>query len=71
MTKHFELTITDTALTDSKPLDPVGPNVLRRDFEAIEPNRMWLSDLTTIPTDGGWLYLALVLDRFSRKLAGR
>ncbi len=49
---------------------PVAPNVLERDFEATAPNQKWLADLTYIPTDEGWLYLALVLDLFSRKLVG-
>ena len=57
-------------ITDSKPLHPVATNVLRRDLEATAPNRKWLADLTGIPTDEGWLYLALVLDLFSRKLVG-
>ena len=57
--------------TDSKHLHPVALNVLRRDFEATAPNQKWLADLTYIPTDEGWLYLARVLDLLSRKLAGR
>jgi len=56
--------------TDSKHVHPVAPNVLERDFEATAPNQKWLADLTYIPTDEGWLYLALVLDLFSRKLVG-
>lgn len=56
--------------TDSKHLHPVAPNVLGRDFEATAPNQKWLADLTYIPTDEGWLYLALLLDLFSRKLVG-
>mgnify|MGYP000863812170 FL=1 len=56
--------------TDSKHLHPVAANVLGRDFEATAPNQKWLADLTYIPTDEGWLYLALVLDLFSRKLVG-
>ena len=42
----------------------------RRDFEASAPNQKGLADLTTVPTDEGWLYLALVLDLFSRKRVG-
>jgi putative transposase len=56
--------------TDSKHDHPIAPNVLERDFVATAPNQKWLADLTYIPTDEGWLYLALVLDLFSRKLVG-
>jgi transposase InsO family protein len=56
--------------TDSKHAHPVAPNVLERDFEATAPNQKWLADLTYVPTDEGWLYLALILDLFSRKLIG-
>jgi transposase InsO family protein len=56
--------------TDSKHTHPIAPNVLARDFSASEPNRKWLADLTYIPTDEGWLYLALVLDLFARKIVG-
>ncbi len=56
--------------TDSKHAHPVAPNVLERDFEAAAPNQKWLADMTYIPTDEGWLYLALVLDLYARKLVG-
>lgn len=56
--------------TDSNHTHPVAPNVVGRDFAATAPNQKWLADLTYIPTDEGWLYLALVLDLFSRKLVG-
>jgi len=56
--------------TDSNHTYPVAPNVVGRDFAATAPNQKWLADLTYIPTDEGWLYLALVLDLFSRKLVG-
>lgn len=56
--------------TDSKHAHPVAPNVLERDFEATGPNRKWLADLTYVPTDEGWLYVALVLDLYARKLVG-
>jgi transposase InsO family protein len=49
---------------------PVAPNLLDRDFSAEMPNRVWLADITYIPTDEGWLYLAVVLDLFSRKAIG-
>ncbi len=44
--------------TDSKHAHPVAPNVLERDFEVTAPNQKWLADLTYVPTDEGWLYLA-------------
>jgi hypothetical protein len=56
--------------TDSRHAYPVAPNVLARDFEASAPDRKWLVDLTYVATDEGWLYLALVLDLFSRKFVG-
>lgn len=56
--------------TDSKHAHPVAPNVLGRDFDALAPNQKWLADMTYIPTDEGWLYLALVLDLYARKLVG-
>lgn len=56
--------------TDSKHAHLVAPNVLGRDFEATAPNQKWLADLTYVPTDEGWLYLALVLDLFARKIVG-
>ena len=56
--------------TDSKHAHPVAPNVLKRDFIATAPNQTWLADLTYVPTDEGWLYLALILDLFGRKLVG-
>ena len=56
--------------TDSRHAHPVAPNVLERDFEALAPNQKWLADMTYVPTDEGWLYLALVLDLYARKLVG-
>ena len=56
--------------TDSKHAHPLAPNVLKRDFEAAAPNRKWLADITYVPTDEGWLYVALVLDLYARKLVG-
>jgi len=49
---------------------PVAPNLLDRDFSATAPNQKWLADITYIPTTDGWLYLAVVLDVFSRKIVG-
>ena len=56
--------------TDSAHAFPVAPNLLGRDFTAAAPNRVWLADLTYIHTREGWLYLAVVLDLFSRQVVG-
>ena len=56
--------------TDSRHTLPIAPNLLARDFTAAAPNRVWLADITYIPTDEGWLYLAAVMDLFSRKIVG-
>jgi len=56
--------------TDSKHAHPVAPNVLVRDFAATAPNQMWLADITYVSTAEGWLYLALILDLYSRKFVG-
>ena len=56
--------------TDSKHSLPVAPNLLDRQFTAPAPNRIWLADITYIPTGEGWLYLAVVLDMFSRRVVG-
>ncbi len=56
--------------TDSKHAHSVAPNVLERDFKAVAPNQKWLADLTYVGTDEGWLYVALVLDLYARKLVG-
>lgn len=57
-------------LTDSRHPYPVVANALNRQFEARYPNQKWVSDITFIPTQAGWLYLAAVLDLFSRKIVG-
>lgn len=56
--------------TDSRHDLPVAPNVLRRRFTPEEPNAAWVSDLTYIRTRSGWLYLAAVMDLYSRKIVG-
>ena len=56
--------------TDSKHTHPIAPNVLARDFKAAAPNQKWVADLTYVPTAEGSLYLALILDLFSRKIVG-
>jgi putative transposase len=58
------------ATTDSRHDWPIAPNLLRQQFMAPAPNRVWLADITYIPTDEGWLYLATVLDLATRKVVG-
>ena len=56
--------------TDSAHGLPVAPNFLNREFTATAPNQKWVGDITYIPTAEGWLYLAVVLDLYSRKVVG-
>jgi transposase InsO family protein len=56
--------------TDSRHGLPVAPNVLQRDFSPDKPNSTWATDITYIWTAEGWLYLAAVLDLFSRRVVG-
>jgi transposase InsO family protein len=56
--------------TNSQHALPVAPNRLNRDFTACRPNEKWLTDMTYIATAEGWLYLAVVMDLFSRKIVG-
>jgi putative transposase len=56
--------------TDSHHDLPIAPNLLNRNFTATAPNRVWLADITYVETDQGWLYLATVLDLYSRKIVG-
>ena len=56
--------------TDSKHDLPVAENVLNRQFEPEAVNKAWVADITYIRTRSGWLYLAVVLDLFSRKIVG-
>jgi len=55
--------------TDSRQTK-ASPNLIHRDFTSAHPNDLWLSDITYIPTREGWLYLAAVLDAYSRALVG-
>ena len=55
--------------TDSRKTK-ASPNLIKRNFTAEHPNALWLSDITYIPTRQGWLYLAAVLDAYSRALVG-
>ncbi len=63
-TKKFKTT------TDSKHALPVAENVLDQKFEVSEPNSVWVSDITYIPTDEGWLYLAGHKDLFAGEIVG-
>ena len=56
--------------TDSRHSLPIVPNLLQQKFTVSEPNRVWLADITYIPTGEGWLYLAAVLDLATRKVVG-
>lgn len=56
--------------TDSRHDFPVADNLLNREFQADEVNQKWVADITYIPTREGWLYLAVVLDLYSRKVVG-
>jgi transposase InsO family protein len=56
--------------TDSKHHLPIAENILNRQFNPAEPNRAWASDITYVRTRTGWLYLAVVMELFSRKIIG-
>ena len=56
--------------TDSKHTMPIAPNVLERCFEATTTNQAWVTDVTYVATGEGWLYLAAILDLFSRRVVG-
>ena len=56
--------------TDSRHPLPVAPNLLKQQFSASAPNRVWLADITYIATGEGWLYLAAILDLATRKIVG-
>lgn len=63
-TKRFKVT------TNSNHKLPVAPNVLDRQFDVSSPNKAWAADISYLWTREGWLYLAVVLDLFSRKVVG-
>jgi transposase InsO family protein len=62
--RHFRTT------THSKHAFPVAPNLLARDFTATAPDQRWVTDITFLWTQQGWLYLAVILDLFSRRVVG-
>ena len=56
--------------TQSDPSHPVAKNLLQQNFTVKAPNRQWASDITYIDTHQGWLYLAIVMDLYSRRIVG-
>ncbi|MHB8599227.1 MAG: IS3 family transposase [Ktedonobacteraceae bacterium] len=56
--------------TRRDPSHPVAPNLLHREFTASAPNKKWVTDITSIPTMQGWLYVAVILDLYSRMVVG-
>ena len=56
--------------TDSKHHLSIAPDLVQRNFTPIAPNQVWTGDITYIATDEGWLYLAAVIDLFSRQVVG-
>ncbi|MEO8327104.1 MAG: IS3 family transposase [Nitrospirota bacterium] len=62
--KKFKIT------TDSNHAKPVAPDLIKQDFNAAAPNQKWTSDITYVWTEEGWLYLAVVMDLYSRAIVG-
>ncbi len=62
--KKFKVT------TDSKHSKPVAPDLIKQDFRAEAPNQKWTSDITYVWSNEGWLYLAVVMDLYSRAIVG-
>jgi len=56
--------------TNSKHNKPISPNLLQREFNVSKPDQYWVGDITYIPTNKGWLYLATVIDLYSRQIVG-
>jgi putative transposase len=56
--------------TDSLHAFPVAPNLLNQDFNAAGPNQKWGADISYVWTREGWLYLAVVIDLFARRVVG-
>jgi transposase InsO family protein len=62
--RRFKLT------TDSRHSFPIAPNVLNRNFDVNIPNKVWTADITYVWTFEGWLYLAIIMDLYSRQIVG-
>jgi len=62
--KRFRVT------TNSEHDHPIAPNLLKRNFTADAPNKVWVGDITYIWTHEGWMYLATIIDVFSRRIVG-
>jgi putative transposase len=62
--KRFKVT------TDSNHNETISPNILDRNFDVVAPNKVWTTDITYVWTLEGWLYVAIVLDLFSRQIVG-
>jgi transposase InsO family protein len=58
------------ATTDSRSNNRIAPNVLNRDFVADQPNQVWVTDVTALWTLAGWVFLAAIIDLFSRRVVG-
>jgi transposase InsO family protein len=58
------------ATTDSNHKRKIFPNLLKREFSVLVPNKVWVSDITYIRTGDGWLYLAVIIDLFNREVIG-
>lgn len=56
--------------TDSRHTLPIAPNLLARNFEVSAPNQVWVTDVTAISTWEGWLYLAVIVDLYARRVVG-
>jgi len=56
--------------TDSDHNLPISPNLLEREFTATQPDKVWAGNITDIATEEGWLFLAAVIDPFSRQVVG-
>ncbi len=56
--------------TDSNHPHPIAENLVNRNFQPAQPNETWTADITYVPTDEGWLYLAAVEDLFTRQIVG-
>jgi transposase InsO family protein len=63
-TKRFKTT------TKRNTADPVAPNLVKQNFTADRPDQIWLADITYIATLDGWLYLAAILDLYTRRIVG-